>query len=81
MKTFIALALLLIFGAAAQGKPAPIDPHSIALSSDLAISSEPAAAARERDYFQAPQAGYAAVRAFPCRLRLFDKARPALSCR
>ncbi len=81
MKKLIAIAFVLVFGTAAQGKPAPVDPHSIAFSSDLAISSEPAAATLERDYFRAPQAGYAASRVFPCRLRMFDKTRLALSCR
>ncbi len=77
----MAIALVLVFGAAAQGKPAPVDPHSIEFSSDLAISSEPAPATLERDYFRAPQAGYAASRVFPCRMRMFDKTRLALSCR
>jgi hypothetical protein len=81
MNKLIALALVLIFGTAAQGKPAPVDPHSIAFSSDLATSSEPSATPLERDYFRAPQAGYAAGRVFPCRLRVFDKSRLALSCR
>jgi hypothetical protein len=81
MKKLVAIALVLVFGAAAHAKPAPVDPHSIALSPDMAISSEPAATTLERDYFRAPQADYAAGRVFPCRLRVFDKTRLALSCR
>ncbi len=80
MKKFIAVALVLVFSAAAQGKPAPVDPHSVAFSPDLAISLGPTSATLEQDYFRAPQPGYAAGRIFPCRLRVFDKTRLALSC-
>ncbi len=84
MKIAIALALLLIFGAAAQAKLAPVEPEPAAISiGDLAIATGPAAATLEQDYFRAPQPANASSQVFPCRLRLmiFDKTRIAQSCR
>ncbi|MGH6666116.1 MAG: hypothetical protein ACREB2_14640 [Pseudolabrys sp.] len=83
MKNYIAILLFLAFAAAAQAKPAPVDPQLVAFSpGDLAISIAPAAAILERQYFQAPQPANTASRIFPCRLqlRVFDKTRLAQSC-
>lgn len=83
MKSFIALALLFALGTTAQGKLAPVDAQPAAISrDDLAISSGPAGAMLERDYFRAPPATYAADHPFLCRLQLviFDKRRLAQSC-
>jgi hypothetical protein len=81
MKHFIALALLLALGAAAQAKLAPVEPQPAAISpDDLAISTGAAGATIEQDYFRTPPE--TARRALPCRLqlRIFDKTRIAQWC-
>jgi len=83
MKELIALALFLALCAAAQARLAPIEPQRAAFSSDdLTVSTGPAGATLEQDYFRAPQSSYAGSRIFPCRLqlRIFDKTRLAQSC-
>lgn len=83
MKELIALALFLAFCAAAQAKPAPVEPQQAAFTpDDLTVSTGPAGATLEQDYFRAPQPSYAGARVFPCRLqlRIFDKTRLAQSC-
>ncbi len=83
MKQLIALALFLAVSAAAQAKLAPGAQQPAAISpDDLTVSTEPAGATLEQDYFRAPQAAYAGARVFPCRLqlRIFDKTRLAQSC-
>jgi hypothetical protein len=83
MRNVIALALLLAFGATAQANYAPVDVQRAEIApDDLAISTRPAGATLERDYFRTPEAAQAAGRAFPCRLQLifFDKTRLAQSC-
>jgi hypothetical protein len=83
MKKLIALALLSAFGAAAQAKPTPVELQSPTIISDEAtISTGPAGATLEQDYFRAPQPAYAGGRIFPCRLQLhiFDKTRLAQWC-
>jgi hypothetical protein len=83
MNHLIALALLFALGAAAQAKPTPVEPQPGAISRDaLAISTRPAGATLERDYFRAPQPADATGRGFSCRLqlRIFDKTRLAQSC-
>lgn len=83
MKTAIALLLLFALGAAAQAKLAPVDPQPVAHSADdLTISTGPAGATLEQDYFRAPQPVSAGSRRSPCRLQLlvFDKTRLAQSC-
>ena len=84
MKSFIALALLLALGAAAQAKPAPVEPQPAAISpADLAIRTGADGATFEQDYFREPQPAEAVGRAFLCRpqLPIFDKTRLAQSCR
>jgi hypothetical protein len=83
MKQLIALALFLAMCAAAQAKPVPVEERPTMISADdLTVSSGPAGATLEQDYFRAPQPAYAGVRVFPCRLqlRIFDKTRLAQSC-
>lgn len=83
MKALITIAALLVFAAAAQAKPAPLDPQPISLATDdAAINTVPSGATLESDYFHAPQQPYAVGRVFPCRLqlRVFDKTRLARSC-
>jgi hypothetical protein len=83
MKELIALVLFLAMCAAAQAKLAPVEAQQAAYSpDDLTVSTGPAGATLEQDYFRAPQPAYAGARIFPCRLqlRIFDKARLAQSC-
>jgi hypothetical protein len=83
MKKLIALVLMLAFGAVAQAKPTPVELlPSTATSDELMISTGPAAATLEQNYFRAPQPAYAGGRIFPCRLQLhiFDKTRLAQWC-
>ena len=70
MRNVIALALLLALGAAAQAKYAPVDAQPARISpDDLALSTGPAGAMREQNYFRAPQPPSAAGRLFLCRLQ------------
>ena len=83
MKVLTALALILALGAAAQAKPAPIEPQQLASSTeDASMFAGAAGAMLESDYFRAPQPPVAAGRVFPCRLqlRVFEKTRIAQSC-
>ena len=81
MKQFIALALFLALGAAAQGKLAPIEPQPAAISpNDLAISLGAAGAALEQDYFRAPQPAQGGSPLCRQRLRIFDKTLLAQWC-
>lgn len=83
MKQFIALALFLALGAAAQGKLAPIGPQPDAISpDDMAISLGAAGAALEQDYFRAPPPTQPEEGSPLCRqrLRIFDKTRLAQWC-
>jgi hypothetical protein len=83
VKTLIAMALLLMIGATAQAKLAPVERQLAAISpDDLAISTEAPGATLEQDYFRAPQPATTGSRIFPCRLqlRLFDKTRLAQTC-
>jgi hypothetical protein len=83
MKQLIALALFLAVCASAQARPAPFEAQPTAISpDDLTVSTGPAGATLEQDYFRAPQPAYARARVFPCRLqlRIFDKTRLAQSC-
>ncbi len=83
MRNVIVLALLLALGAAAQAKYAPFDAQPARISpGDLAISSGPAGATLEQNYFHAPQSPSAAQRIFPfpCRLQVFAKTRLAQTC-
>jgi len=83
MKKFVALALFFAVSAAAQAKPAPVEPQPVVFSlDDFTVATGPAGATLEQDYFRAPQPAYAGSRVFPCRLqlRIFDKTRLAQSC-
>ena len=83
MKALVIVATVLVLGAAAQAKPAPLDLRPIAPpAEDVTIATGPAGATLESNYFRAPPEPYAAGRVFPCRLqlRLFDKTRLAQSC-
>jgi hypothetical protein len=83
MKQLIVLALFLAVCAVAQAKPAPVEAQPPVISPvDLTVSTGPAGATLEQDYFRAPQPAYAGARIFPCRLqlRVFDKTRLAQSC-
>lgn len=86
MKAMIALVVLLGLGAAAQGKPMPVDGVAVSQSYDgaaladaSAINIGAAGATREADYFRAPLPPIAGGRIFPCRLQLyvFEKTRLA----
>jgi hypothetical protein len=82
VKAVLALAVLLILGAAAMAKPAPIDRSAKVVSpEDSAVAIGGPGAKLESDYFRAPQAP-SASRVFPCRLQLhvFEKTRLAQSC-
>jgi hypothetical protein len=83
MKTSIAFALLLAFGAVAQATLAPLDPRPSSPSSNHGtVYVGFFGATPEADYFQAPRQSNAAGRAYLCRLelRIFDKTRLAQSC-
>jgi hypothetical protein len=83
MKGLTALALLFALGTAAAAKPTPVDQARPAIAlSDVDIEIGPSGPAREREYFQAPQAQFNAG-GFVCRVSLivFDKTRLASSCR
>lgn len=83
MNILLALALMVSLGAAAQAKPAPLDPSPRDLmAEETAISVGAAGAMLESDYFRAPQEPFAANRVFPCALQLrpFEKTRLAQSC-
>ncbi len=83
MQKFFAFILALTLGAAAQTKLAPVGMQPKVVSpDDLAISTGPAGATLEQDYFRVPQPASATGLVFPCRLqlRLFDKTRLAQSC-
>jgi hypothetical protein len=86
MKAMIALVVLLALGAAAQGKPMPVDGVAVSQSYDgaaladaSAVNIGAAGATRETDYFRAPLPPIAGGRIFPCRLQLyvFEKTRLA----
>lgn len=83
MKIFIVLSLSLVLGGAVQAKPAPVEQQQPAILPDeLTISTGPAGATLEQNYFRAIQPTYAGGHAFPCRLQLlvFDKTRLAQTC-
>ena len=83
MRNLIAAALLLAFGAAAQAKYTPVESQPARISpADLAISTGPAGATPEQNYFRAPQPPAAGEQVFPfrCRLEVFAKTRLAQSC-
>ena len=83
MKNFIALALLLALSSTAQAKLAPFEPLRTTIApDDLMISTRPAAAALEQNYFRAPPPADAAGGVFLCRPQrlIFDKTRLAQSC-
>ncbi|HZT26196.1 MAG TPA: hypothetical protein VFA57_10875 [Pseudolabrys sp.] len=69
MKPSLATLLLLFLGvAAAAAMPSPYEaPPRIPTATTGAIDVELSGAARERDYFRAPQPRYGAQRIFPCR--------------
>ena len=82
MKGLTAIALLFALGTVAAAKPAPVEEARPAIAlSDVDIHIGASGPARERDYFQAPQAQFNAG-GFVCRLPLivFDKTRLASSC-
>jgi hypothetical protein len=82
MKSLTAIALLLALGTVAVAKPAPIERPRPALAlNDADINIGPTGAAREREYFLAPQPQFKAG-SRPCVLQLivFDKTRLASSC-
>lgn len=84
MKALLAFAVLLGLAAAAQAKPAPIEPPAKTLApEDTAISVGAAGALLESDYFRAPPQPSVAGRVFPCRLQLqvFEKTQLAQACR
>jgi hypothetical protein len=84
MRTLLALTLLVVFGAAVQAKPAPVERQPKVLApEDSAMVTGPIGAMLESDYFRAPQTPSAATRVFPCRLqlRVFDKTQLARACR
>ena len=77
------VSALCAAGGTAQAKPAPVDAPRTALWSETAATySQPAAALREHDYFQAPQSPAVAGRGPACRLQLivFNKAQIARAC-
>lgn len=83
MKRLTALAILLALGTVAAAKPTPVErarPASVLNDGDINIGQS--GPAREREYFQAPQAQFNAG-GFVCRVSLivFDKTRLASSCR
>jgi hypothetical protein len=89
MKASIIAALLLsaAFLASAQAKLAPIEPFAderanTATHDDTTISSGPAGALLESNYFNAPQPPLAGIRNFSCRpqFSLFEKRRLARAC-
>ena len=83
MKGLTAIALLFALGTIAAAKPAPVEDARPAIAlSDVDINIGASGPARERDYFQAPQAQFNAG-GFVCRVSLivFDKTRLASSCR
>ena len=83
MKCFTAIALLCALGTVAAAKPAPVErPRSAIALNDAEINIGPTGPARERAYFQAPQAQFNAG-GFVCRLPaiVFEKTRLASSCR
>jgi hypothetical protein len=88
MKGLMATAAFLILSVAAGAKPAPVgDFKSIEYQTptlarnDAAINVGSAGAAREREYFQAPQMHFNAG-SFSCQLQssVFNKTRLAQSC-
>ena len=82
MKALLALAVVLILGAAAMAKPAPVDrPAKVVSAEDSAVAISVPGATLESDYFRAPRAPSASGM-FPCRLQLhvFEKTRLAQSC-
>ena len=82
MKGLTAVALLFALGTVVAAKPAPVEPARSAIAlEDTDINIGPTGPARERDYFQAPQAQFNAG-ALACRLPLivFNKTRLASSC-
>lgn len=82
MKGFAAIALLCALGTVAVAKPAPIERGRSAVAfNDADINIGPTGPAREREYFQAPQAQFNAG-GLVCRLPVivFDKTRLASSC-
>ena len=83
MKGLTAIALLFALGTVAAAKPAPVEEARPAIAlSDVDINIGPSGPAREREYFQAPQAQFNAG-GLVCRVSLivFDKTRLASSCR
>ncbi len=83
MHAFIAFAVFLALGPAAQAKPAPLEPEPMASSlADVTMVSGASGALLESAYFLAPQPAFAAGRIFPCRLqlRVFEKKQLAQSC-
>lgn len=82
MKGFAAIALLCALGTAAAAKPAPVGQARSGLAfNDADINISANSPAREREYFQAPQAQFNAG-GLVCRLPVvvFDKTRLASSC-
>ncbi len=77
----VAVPLLLALAPMGHAKLAVIAAEPAATAPDE-IAGEPAAATRERDYFQAPTASIG-THNFPCRLHvdLFEKMRLAQACR
>jgi len=84
MKASVGFAMFLSLAAAAQAKPAPVEPPAKTLTpEDTAISVGAAGALLESDYFRAPQESSVTGRVFPCRLqlRVFEKTQIAQACR
>ncbi len=82
MKGLTAIAVLFALGTVVAAKPVPVEPARSAIAlENTDINISPTGPARERDYFQAPQAQFNAG-GFVCRLPLivFDKTRLASSC-
>jgi hypothetical protein len=82
MKGFAIVALLCALGTAAAARPAPVEQARSGLAFNGAdINIGPNSPAREREYFQAPQAQFNAG-GLVCRtpVIVFDKTRLASSC-
>lgn len=70
-----------LIATAVQAKPAPVEPIRLTPSiEETSMTTGPAGAMLESDYFRAPQRPLTAGRIFPCRLQMFDKVKVAQSC-
>jgi hypothetical protein len=78
MKILIAFCMSLGLATATLAKPAPLEWRPPGMT--IGIDPGRAAATMEANYFRAPASPPAVGKIFPCRLRLFDKARLARTC-